>query len=126
MNGDWERERITGWFRDLRRSEEDRIPPFAGVWEAAVVRAAHRCPPAVLFRLATAAAILVFLAAPALWWWHRHKQTDRALTEAVSIAQWKSPTAFLMDTPGREMLRTVPRIGEGFVDMNAPAGRSRQ
>jgi hypothetical protein len=29
----------------------------------------------------------------------------------VSLGQWVAPTDFLLDTPGREILQTVPRIG---------------
>ncbi|HWO01810.1 MAG TPA: hypothetical protein VNS63_21325 [Blastocatellia bacterium] len=33
------------------------------------------------------------------------------------ISQWQSPTGFLLKTPGDELLRTVPRIGESAVEI---------
>lgn len=30
---------------------------------------------------------------------------------APMLADWRSPTAFLLDTPGRELLHTIPDIG---------------
>ena len=33
----------------------------------------------------------------------------------VDIAQWHSPTAFLLDTPGIEWLRSVPRIADSAI-----------
>jgi hypothetical protein len=30
---------------------------------------------------------------------------------AISLTEWKAPTDFLLETPGRELLRTVPVIG---------------
>jgi hypothetical protein len=29
----------------------------------------------------------------------------------AAVAQWIAPTDFLLDTPGREIVHTVPRIG---------------
>jgi hypothetical protein len=31
-----------------------------------------------------------------------------------SIADWRSPTAFLLRTPGQELLREPPALGRGF------------
>ncbi len=125
MSDDRERRPIEGWFRDLRRSEERLIPPFSKVWEAALGHAPGPRPGAVLSRLAVAAVILVLLAAPVLWWRNRRPDVDRSPVATVPIAHWKSPTAFLIDTPGREMLRTTPRIGDGFVDMTRYIGSQK-
>src|SRR6476659_5864137 len=38
-----------------------------------------------------------------------HKAAD---VSVASLAEWKAPTDFLLETPGRELLRTVPEIGE--------------
>lgn len=32
----------------------------------------------------------------------------------VSIVNWRGPTDFLLETPGRELLGSVPAIGRGF------------
>jgi hypothetical protein len=44
----------------------------------------------------------------------------------ASISQWKSPTAFLIETPGQKLLKTVPRIGDGFMDMRALNAEERR
>jgi hypothetical protein len=35
----------------------------------------------------------------------------------ASISQWQSPTAFLIETPGQKLLKTVPRLGDGFMGL---------
>ncbi|HEV8147891.1 MAG TPA: hypothetical protein VGP79_15990 [Bryobacteraceae bacterium] len=37
--------------------------------------------------------------------------TAPPLAEPLAISTWSSPTAFLLDTPGRKFLREIPRIG---------------
>lgn len=125
MKDDREQETIKAWFRDLRSSEARSIPPFAEVWEAAAGHALRPRSRAVLSRLAVAVAMLVLLAAPAIWWRNRHAEAKRSQVAAVPIANWKSPTAFLIDTPGREMLRTTPRIGYGSLDMTRYIGSQK-
>ncbi|MEK6302707.1 MAG: hypothetical protein AABO41_18510 [Acidobacteriota bacterium] len=33
------------------------------------------------------------------------------------ISQWRSPTDFLLNTPGNELLKTLPRIGDSSIDI---------
>ena len=40
----------------------------------------------------------------------------------LSITEWKSSTDFLLQTPGQEILRSVPRIGEWPSYSEGPAG----
>ena len=40
---------------------------------------------------------------------------ERDRETRVDIAQWHSPTAFLLDTPGIEWLRSVPRITDSAI-----------
>ena len=60
-----------------------------------------------------ASALFAFLAVPALLW-----QNHRPV-QLMSISQWKSPTGFLIETPGQKLFNTVPHIGDGFMDMRA-------
>ncbi len=47
----------------------------------------------------------------------------------ASITEWKAPTDFLLETPGSELLRTVPEIGQWHFysampgAMPSPAGK---
>ena len=38
--------------------------------------------------------------------------------ETALISQWRSPTDFLLRTPGDELLRSVPRVGASAVKIN--------
>ncbi len=40
-------------------------------------------------------------------------QTELAAAE--KLAQWRAPSDVLLETPGREILRTTPRLGESYL-----------
>ena len=119
MSEDLGREEIAEWFRELRQTEERDAPPFNEVWEVARSQATRSRSRHLYYRVGTVAALFVFLAVPALWWQNRRQAPDVTVAQIASISQWKSPTAFLIETPGQQLLRTVPRIGDGFMDMRA-------
>ena len=50
----------------------------------------------------------------------RRARPHRQLPErgAALISQWRSPTDFLLRTPGDELLRSVPRVGASAVKIN--------
>ncbi len=50
---------------------------------------------------------------------------DQAVRSATSITEWKAPTDFLLETPGSELLRTVPQIGN-WQGYSMGAGRRRK
>jgi hypothetical protein len=39
------------------------------------------------------------------------RKPERNTTSVASLTEWKAPTDFLLETPGRELLETVPVIG---------------
>jgi len=45
----------------------------------------------------------------------RHRQTP-ALAASL-ISEWRSPTDFLLSTPGDQLLKTVPRVGTSAIDI---------
>jgi hypothetical protein len=91
-------------FAALRREEDQQTPEFALLWQAG---AGARRPQARWFAAAACAliALLAFL-------WIRSVQRRPGDKIVASITEWKAPTDFLLETPGRELLRTVPEIGE--------------
>ena len=113
MSENREREEIAEWFRQLRQTEERNAPPFDEVWEVARARATRPQSRRLYYRVGMAAALFAFLAIPVQWW-----QNHRPV-QIVSISQWKSPTGFLIETPAQKLLKTVPHIGDGFMDMRA-------
>ncbi len=69
----------------------DAPPPFAAP------RARRRLQLRPLLVVAAAAALVAFIAL-------------RPRPPAVAIAVWTAPTDFLLDVPGSDLLRTVPRF----------------
>jgi hypothetical protein len=94
-------------FAVLRRDDEQGIPEFARLW-----RGKAHAPRSKRGWVVAAAFALVLVA---LGW----RLTQRlpparpkpADVSVVLITEWKAPTDFLLATPGRELLSTVPQIG---------------
>ena len=40
-------------------------------------------------------------------------------TTVTLISRWRSPTEFLLDSPGEQLLKTVPRLNESLLDIKA-------
>ncbi len=91
-------------FAALRREEERQAPEFASLWpgRARAPRGKTRWLVAAVCALIVVAAVL----------WLRSAGRKPADVSVVSLTEWKAPTDFLLETPGRELLRTVPEIGE--------------
>lgn len=99
-------------FRALRREDLENVPPFQRVWKAA--REGRR-PRRHVAAWATALAAVVLILA--VLWLPRASIETPARDAAIPIVEWRSPTDFLLDTPGRALLATVPTIG----GLSAPA-----
>ena len=101
-------------FAAQRREELEAAPSFGRVWAAA--RAKRR--PRRRLRLVVAA---VALALAALLWLRPDQGPAPEPRTALPIAEWKSPTEFLLATPGRELLSTVPALGgPAMLDLGPP------
>ena len=85
-------------FAELREEERAVVPPFT------VPRPQHF----VALRWAVAALLLVIVVA--LFPRHHITFTPDDRAAARSITEWHPPTDFLLRTPGREVLSTVPSI----------------
>jgi len=109
-------------FAALRREEEARTPEFARLLKTRVERV--RRWPAV--SMTAAAVCTVIVIAVALWLgraaWRPHQEQRAAV---ASITAWKSPTDFLLETPGSEMLRTMPELGFSRVETKAGAAGNK-
>lgn len=111
---------LRGRFIVLRREEEQSVPKFASLW-----RGRARDPLGKGRWLVAAACALGVVACI---FWPRSAQRKPQDVSVASITEWNSPTEFLLDTPGRELLRTVPRIGEwrGYTAAKTAADRHSQ
>jgi hypothetical protein len=99
-------------FSVLRREEEQHAPEFARLWHG---RADARRRQTRWFAAASCALIALL----ALLWMHSAQRRPAERTVA-SITEWKAPTDFLLETPGRELLRTVPEIGHWQIHTAMP------
>jgi len=97
------RERFAG----LRREDETRAGDLRSFMRAARP-IAKRSGIRAWFVGATCLAVIVALFAISAHYLRRHGP----IGPQTSITEWKSPTDFLLQTPGIEVLRTVPQIGE--------------
>ena len=97
-------------FGALRMEEEARAPKFAAL---SAPQPRHRSQRSTFVgRLIATAACLAMVAAAVFWLPLIHKNYHHSSGQPVaSLTQWKAPTDFLLETPGRELLRTVPAIG---------------
>ena len=92
-------------FAALRREEQEATPPFRRVWAAA--QTSRRPRTRARFAVAATVAAVVL----GLLWLRTGTGPAPESGTSPSIAQWRSPTDFLLVTPGRELLSTVPAIG---------------
>ena len=96
-------------FAALRREDERVTPPFQRLWRAGVPRGAMASAVRTRWILATAGVagivtlVLVFGRAT--------PRVNVPHQSTVSLSNWRAPTDFLLQTPGRDLLATVPRLG---------------
>jgi hypothetical protein len=102
-------------FAGLRQEEQQHTPAFAPLWSGRA-RAPHRKG---LWYVATACVLIVVVAILLLL----SERPSRNEVSMVEITEWKAPTDFLLETPGREILQTVPEIGRwrGYTAATPPA-----
>jgi hypothetical protein len=104
-----EESRLREYFGNLRDADQPAAPPFPGTVAAAERRASAenrklRQPWAI-------AAVAISLCGGTLAILRLRTTPAPPISEPLAISAWSSPTAFLLDTPGRKFLREIPRIG---------------
>ena len=100
---DFEDDDLRRRFATLRAEEEARAPRFVASY-AAQARQRSGIPG----KLIAATACVAIIVAAAFW---RPSSPRREGQPVAALAQWKAPTDFLLQTPGRELLQTVPTLG---------------
>jgi hypothetical protein len=111
------RERFAAW----RREDAMRAPAFDRV-----LRTAARPVARPTAQLAAVAGIVLSVAAVLFWSIQLRERTARHAETAIPLADWRSPTDFLLETPGNALLREVPRIGDPSPNEPVPAPRPGQ
>jgi hypothetical protein len=89
-------------FAELRRQDASQALEFARLTHR---RGAER-KPFPLRKLAVAVACIAIVALMVA-----RLRPRPPLAPVPSLTEWKSPTDFLLQTPGRELLKTVPQFG---------------
>ena len=99
-------------FTDLRRQDERRAPSFGSTCHTALERQSATPAGAPRFlRLAVPAALIVVaVVTSSLVIGRKNSGSQAALTLSFAIAEWQSPTDFLLRTPGDELMRTLPEL----------------
>ena len=98
--------RLRTHFANLREEDRSAAPPF-GRTAAAAAAFSHRSSSLrIAFAAMPVLAIAVMLAV------RTHRSTDAVSRE---LAAWSSPTAFLLETPGKQLLNRTPRLGEPLI-----------
>lgn len=94
-------------FASLRRAEAASAPNFESVIGAGRRRSSYAG-----WRAGVFAAGLVIVALGGVILRASHPpEAPTTLAPAPALADWRAPTDFLLDTPGRELLHTIPDLG---------------
>ena len=98
--------RLRAHFANLREADQGAAPPF-GRTAAASANFSRRSS-----ALRVALAAVPVLAIVVMFAVRTHRSTDAVPRE---LAAWSSPTAFLLETPGKQLLNQTPRLGEPLI-----------
>jgi hypothetical protein len=104
-------------FNSLRTEDARRAPSF----DAIVHHRLHRARSLRSLRLGlTVSALTLVLLIVALGVAHRRTTSTHPGGSAFILA-WRAPTDFLLDTPGSQLMRDIPEIGNGRVPEPGPS-----
>ena len=105
MNDD---ERLRNLFRDADRAQRAGAPPFAGLLRISRERPRRNDAYRVGLLAAAASILLAGLVIHSL---RDSRPATSPPDSFYSSVRWEGPTDFLLETPGKEILDTTPRIG---------------
>jgi hypothetical protein len=121
LRGDFRDDDLRHRFAALRREEEAQAPQFAG---SSLRGAGHGRSRSVRKFIAATVCLATMAAAVFLLRPVAPKRQPTAPMPDVSLLAWRPHTDFLLQTPGRELLQSVPAIGA--LPDSSPASRPRQ
>ncbi len=116
------RERLDALLPLVAEGAEPRAEFRARVLAAAEAASeAKRRRPWRVWGLAGAMAVIVATLMIGLTFHRRAVRTvpETELAAAEKLAEWRAPSDVLLETPGREILRTTPRLGESYLRVPA-------
>ena len=98
--------RLRTRFANLREEDRSAAPPFGRTAAAAAAFSRRSSYWRIVLAAVPVLAIAVMLAV------RTHRSTDGVPRK---LAAWSSPTAFLLETPGKQLLNQTPRFGEPLI-----------
>jgi hypothetical protein len=104
-------------FAAMRRGEEAGAPPIDRLLARARSGGEARRLAGPGLAIAAAAAVLMALAL-------LPRREPPPPSPVPLLTEWRSPTDFLLQTPGREILDTLPRFGEGLIPTDSNERRT--
>jgi hypothetical protein len=93
-------------FASLRDADAASAPSFEGV-----IGVARRRSNDAGWRVAIAACILMVAVGGVILRVSHPGEAPTTRASAPTLADWRAPTDFLLDTPGRKLLHTIPDFG---------------
>lgn len=99
-------------FENLRENDRRTAPDFLSTVSAARGRTVAAGPPRSRNRIFIAGALLFAAAAGTMLVIRPHGSTAPTVRETGSLFAWSSPTAFLLETPGKQFWSETPRLGD--------------
>jgi len=100
-------------FADLRQEEEGQTPPF----DEMVRRGRSRPARAARFLLLRPVWLAAAVALAALGVWMGVRAREPRHPDVPSLAEWRSPTDFLLATPGRDLLAVPAAWDRSVLDL---------
>ena len=98
--------RLRTHFTNLREEDRSATPPFGRITAAVPFVPRRR------YSLRIALATLPVVVIAVMLTVRTHRSTDPIPRD---LAAWSSPTAFLLETPGKQLLNQTPRLGEPLI-----------
>jgi hypothetical protein len=105
-------------FSALRREEQEQLPPFDEVVRRGRTHSL-RSESSRRHRLQWAVAAGIVLAMLAAWLGLHTPRPEVPAAPAPSLAEWRSPTDFLLETSGREILADPARLDRSLLDFSS-------
>lgn len=109
----WDEPFLREQFQALKREDALRAPEFERLL-AAPARPSRRV---LLWAAAFGALVLL--------WTLPGRRSGTAGPPGPELSQWRSPTDFLLDTPGQELLTSIPNLGTGALPARVPASKEK-
>jgi hypothetical protein len=94
--------RLRTQFANLREEDGSVVPPFERIANAKPASPRRR------YSVQIAVAAIPVLAVVVMFSLRSHRSTDPVSRD---ITAWSSPTAFLLETPGKQILTQTPKLG---------------